>query len=323
MVLLTLLWSGFIPAPLADVEQLLERLRTEDANERHRVVMELVRLGGESVEPCLRALESASSPPAPEVARLVERLGARSWKERNQATEALIRLGRFAIPALEARIASADPEAAWRLRSAIAEIREKAGQDEQLEEVRSAALCDVLGQLADGRAVAPLLRLLSGEAPGKRFLLKLRACQALGLLHGSISPAQAGEAADRVLELLERTSGPLEKSMLLKTLGELGTTAGVRPLAALLLDRSEKNVHLKRSCMSALAAIGQGRGIRAIVESLEADDVYVRQGAVAVLAELAGDAFGFDPRAGTEENRAAVARFQAWGASKYGKDWQE
>jgi HEAT repeat protein len=97
----------------------------------------------------------------------------------------------------------------------------------------------------------------------------------------------------------------------------------VRPLAALLADRSEKNVHLKRSCMAALAAIGHGKGVRAIVEALSADDVYVRQGAGAVLEDLAGDAFGYDPRATADENKAAIDKFRSWGVSKHGKSWDD
>ena len=111
--------------------------------------------------------------------------------------------------------------------------------------------------------------------------------------------------------------------MLLKALGRLGAPGAARPLAALLADRSEKNVHLKRSCMAALASIGRPRGVRAIVDALASDDVYLRQGAAAVLEELAGGSFDFDPRKTPEENRAAIEKFRAWGASKYGKAWEE
>lgn len=305
------------------VDKLLDRLRSEDAAERRRAQAELVRLGAEAVPAMLRKLESATPRPETEVAQLVKRLESPRWKERGEATEALVRLGRAAIPVLEAKIAGADAEVAWRLKSAIAEIREKAGQDEQLEEFRAAALCDALGQAGDGRAVAPLLRLLEADAPEKRIPLKLRASQALGLLRATMNAGQADEAADRILQLLERITAPLDKAMLFQSLGRLGAPASVRPLAALLADRSEKNVHLKRSAMAALAAIGQPRGIRAIVEALSADDVYVRQGAAALLLELSGDLFGFDPRATNDENQAAIEKFRAWGSSKYGKPWND
>jgi HEAT repeat protein len=305
------------------VETLLDQLRTEDASERRRIQSELARRGGAAVPAMVRALEIASPRPEEEVARLLKKLGSTSWKERSEATAGLVRLGRSAVPLLEARLAAADPEAAWRLRSAVAEIREKAGQDELLEEARSAALCDVLGQSGDPRASAALLKVLSGDGPEKRQQLKLRAAQALGLLRGAMSGPQADEAADRVLQVLERMPGPLEKAMLLKALGRIGSPAAVRPLAALMADRSEKNVHLKRSCAAALAALGHPRGVRAVVDALGADDVYVRQAAEAALEELAGQDFGYDPLATAEENRAAIAKVRAWGAAKYGKDWEQ
>ena len=103
----------------------------------------------------------------------------------------------------------------------------------------------------------------------------------------------------------------------------LGAAGAVRPLSALLADRSEKNVHLKRSCAAALAAIGRPRGIRALVDALAAEDVYVRQGATSALEGTGADLSGYDPRAGEEENRAALARVRAWGATKFGAAWDE
>jgi HEAT repeat protein len=304
-------------------DALLEQLRTEDGAARRQAQMALLKKGAEAVPALIRALDSASPGSPEEIARLMKRLGSASWKERNEATEALVKLGRPAVPALEALTATADAEAQWRLRAAIAEIREKAGQDEQADELRAGAVCDLLGQEGDARAVAPLLRLLAADPPGKRTALKIRACQALGLLRASMDAAQAEEAADRVLQVLERVPSPLEKGLLLKTLGRLGTAGAVRPLAALLSDRSEKNVQLKRCCITALAAIGAPRGIRAIADALAADDVYVRQGAAVALDELAGQPFGFDPRATPEENREALGKIRAWGSANYGKAWED
>ena len=326
MIVPALLLSALLlPAQAApgDVEKVLERLRAEDPAERRRAQADLARLGPEAAPSMIRALESASPRPEEEVARLVKKLGSAAWKERSEATEALVRLGRSAIPLLEACLAGADPEVAWRLRSAAAEIREKAGQDEQLEEFRASALCDALGLAGDGRAVPALLKMLSADAPEKRVALKIRAAHALGLLRAAMSAAQAEEAADRVLQVLERMTQPLEKALLFQALGRLGAPSAVRPLGALLADRSEKNVHLKRSAIAALAAIGQPRGIRSIVDALGAEDVYVRQGAAAVLEELSGEDFGFDPRATVEQNRAAVEKIREWGLAKYGKAFAE
>ena len=312
-----------LPVGADDLDKLLDRLRSEDPVERRRVQTELLRLGDAAVPAMIQALESSSPRPEEEVARQIRRLGAPTWKERNEATQALVRLGRPAIALIEAKIAAADPEAAWRLKAAVVEIREKAGRDEQVEETRAAALCDVLGQSGDARAVRPLLRILAADPPESRPELKRRTALALGPLRGKMEAAQAEEAADRVLQVLERTSAPLEKGQLIKTLGRLGGAGALRPLAALLADRSEKNVHLKQSCVAALAGLGHARGIRAIVDALGADDVSVRHAAAAALEELAGNRFGYDPRATAEENREAVGRFQEWGATKYGKAWDQ
>lgn len=330
-VLLAILSPGLPPGvpllqaapPAGEAEKLLDRLRTDDPAERRRAEAELLRMGAQVVPAMIHVLENATPRPEEEVSRLVRRLGSASWKERNEATAALGRLGRAAVPVIEAQIQAADPEAAWRLRSAVAEIREKAGQDEQLEDLRAAAVCDALGRTGDGRATAPLLKLLASDGPEKRPLLKLRASQALGLLRPSMTPEQADEACDRILQVLERIPAPLDKATLIQALGRLGAPAAVRPLAALLGDRSEKNVHLKRSSMAALAAIGQARGLRAVADALDSDDPYIRQAAAAVLRERAGNAFGFDPLAAPAENREAAAKFRAWGAEKFGKAWDE
>ncbi len=319
-VLLALL---LLPQSGDSVDSLVERLRSDDPASRRQAEVALLQAGAAAVPALLRALETASPRPEAEIAGLVRRLGSPAWKERNEATNAIVRLGRAAVPALEAQLATAEPEAAWRIRAAVAEIREKAGQDEQADELRAAAICDVLGQSGDARAVGPLLRLLAADAPGNRTALKVRACQALGLLRASLSAAQAEEAADRVLQVLELVPGPLDKGLLIRTLGTLGAAGAVRPLAALLADRSEKNIHLKRCCASALAAIGRPRGIRALVEALACDDVYVRQGAAAALEGSGADLAGYDPRAGAEENRAALGRLRDWGAATYGKAWEE
>ena len=57
--------------------------------------------------------------------------------------------------------------------------------------------------------------------------------------------------------------------------------------------------------------------------AINSDDVYVRQAAGAVLEELAGNSYGYDPRLAPEENREAASKFRRWGAEKYGKDWEK
>jgi HEAT repeat protein len=306
-----------------DVGTLLEALRSEDPAERRRALEALRARGAEAVPAAARALSSASPDPSARVADLVRALASPDWKERDRAMRELARLGRPALGALEAQAGAADPEVAWRVRTAAAEIRARAGREERADELRAILLCEFLGEAGDSRGVPPLLEILNAGPPGGRPELRRRAAEALGRLREHLSPAQAAEAAERVLAMLETAPSPRDRSLLVKVLARLGTPAGVRPLAALLADRSEKNVNLKRSCMAALAASGDPRGLRAVIETLSDPEVYLRQAAAAVLAERAGEDFGFDPRATAEENREALGRARAWWSRTFGRPWED
>jgi hypothetical protein len=321
-VLSFFLLSSLQAPPAEDVEALLAGLKTEDASARRAAFGKLLRLGPAAVPAALRVLEDAAPNPSERVALLVKKLSSRAWKERDGAMEELSRLGRAARAALEEHAGAADPEVAWRVRAALADIQDKAGRDELLEEIRATALCEFLGEAGDGRAVPTLLRVLAAGAPEQRAELKRRAAEALGKLRAKLGPAQADEAAARVLSMLERTAPAKDKSLLVKALAGLRSPACVRPLEALLADRSEKNVNLKRNCMAALAASGDPRGLRAVIEALSAEDVYVRQGAAAVLEEASGERPGFDPRAAGPENRAAIDAFRAWWSKKFNRPWE-
>jgi HEAT repeat protein len=90
-----------------------------------------------------------------------------------------------------------------------------------------------------------------------------------------------------------------------------------------LRDGERKDVHLKRAAMRALMAIGETRGVAAVVRALESDDVYVRDAAVQVLAEAAGDDFGLDPRVAAGAQRERIEAARAWWEKKYHGEWEE
>jgi hypothetical protein len=326
-MLLSLLLPFLVPSfaqPAPDeIGKLLERMKTEDPVERRRLGGELFRRGPTAVDAMVRTIESGTPIPMDRVAELLRQLSSASWKDRSRATQELAQLGRGIQTILEEAVGQADPEVTWRIRAALAEIQEKAGRDKVFEDLRAAALCDLLAAAGEPRATAPLLRLLASEPSDQRTELRLHAADGLGRLRASMNEAQIEEAAERITALLERTTEPIAKGLLLKALGRLGTPSALRPLAALLVDRSEKNLHIKRSCMAALIASDHPRAIRAIMDALGAEEVYVRQGAADLLAERAGLDFGFDPRATPEENRKAVEQFRAWGAATFGKAWEE
>ena len=124
-----------------------------------------------------------------------------------------------------------------------------------------------------------------------------------------------------MLGLVERTRLPRTRARLIRVLGGLRVRLAVRPLVRLLEDRSERDAHLKRTCIAALAAVGDAAGVRAIVEALGSEDVYVREAASVFLSGLAGNDFGFDPRGTREENAPAVEKHRAWWSNRFGVEW--
>jgi len=305
-----------------EVQAVLERLRAEDPAERRKALDELIGRGAEAVPAALRALEGGPGDLRERVGVLVRQLSSAKWKERDEAGRGLVRLGRAARPVLQEHQETADPEVGWRVRAALAEIRERESRDEELELARGRALCEFLGEAGDARAIRPLLGVMAAGAPA----LRLGAAEALGLLRGRMEAAQAEETAERVLEALSDPAHPLEgaeKARFIRVLCRLRSAACVRPLAALLADRSEKNVHVKRLAMTALAAAGGAPALRSLVEALGSEEVYLRQGAGALLGELAGEGFGYDPRGSPSSIREAVQKYRAWWSRKFGKEWED
>jgi HEAT repeat protein len=311
--------------PQDDAEKAVEALKTEDAVQRRAALEELQKRGAAALPFVLRALEGAS-PEAPErLAALLRQLAAKTWKERDEAMRALVRLGRSAKSGLEAVPSEGDPEVVWRVKAALAEIQDRAGREDLLEELRNGALCELLGESGDARGVPPLLRILGAAGAGaeSRPDLRLRAADALGKLAGRLQGAQADDAAERVLALLEKTPSPLQKGLLIRVLGRLHSPACVRPLTALLADRSEKNLHLKRACLAALGQTGDASALRAVIETLGSPDPYLRQAAAAAIAEASGAPSGVDPRLSAEENREPVAKLREWWEKKFKRAWTE
>ena len=299
-----------------DPAALVERLRTEDAAERRKVLGELLRLGAEGARAALRALEAAPADPSPRVEALVRRLSSPEWKERDAAMRALADAGAGARDALLPHRDAADPEVAWRVRAALVELAERAPAEERLRDARDAALCELLAETGEARAADALLGLAA--APGRPADLRRRALVALGRLRDALSPEQAGAAAEAAFALLEGTADPRERAILVRALGRLRAPSALRPLAALAGDRSERNVHLRAEALRALAGLKDPGGARAVVEALGADDLYLRAAAAPLLTRLAGEAFGFDP---AEPSPAALEKARAWWSKTYKQPW--
>lgn len=305
-----------------DVESILERLRSGDASERLRALEDLRAAGAGMVPAAIRALEGGQVGLREKVGALLKRLSSESWKDRHGAARALVRLGRAARPMLEAASESSDPEVSWRVRDILAELGEGEGLEEDREGAQTAALCTLLGEAGDGRAIRTLLGLLASGRPEVR----LASAEALGRLRDRMGPQEAAEAAEGVLEIfggVRHPPGAAEKARLLRVLGDLQSPAGVRPLEALLADRGERDVHVKRMAVAALAAIGDAASLRVVVKALGSEEVYVRQAAAVRLREVAGEDFGIDPMDPAEAGGKAVLRARAWWSGRFGEPWGE
>jgi HEAT repeat protein len=298
---------------------LIDQLRNDDAAARRKALDALVEIGKPAVPAILRTLaEEAPDLPA-KVEGLVKKLAAKEWKERDEAMKGLARIGRRAVDSLKPHADVADPEVAWRVRTALAEIEEGRPREVAMDHLRNAALCEALGFLGEGSAAAPLVKELSGSPSAE---VRLRAAEALGRLRATMGGAQADEAAEKVVEFLGsgQTTDRRARSSLVKTLGLLRSAAAVKALSAMLRD--DRDLHVKRLAMIALMAIGDAAGAQAVVKALESEDPYLREAAMTVLSGPAGGTHGFDPRKDAAGNAEALGKFRAWWEKAHRKTWE-
>jgi HEAT repeat protein len=293
----------------------VDRARSVDPAVRRRAVEDLVQKGPAALGEILAVLQGQAASPEEAVRSASSRLGSRSWKERTTAQADLVSLGRRALPHLEPLLASADPEVAWRAQEAADEIRSRETDESRLEDQRAEALCEALGRIGDPAAVPALESALGAGSPAERIEVRVRAAEALAVLRGRLTEAQAASAAERTLAVIEVCVQPGPKARLLRALGAFRVPSALRPLEALAQDRGERNLHLRRSALAGLAAAGTGPALRAVARALESETPYLRQAASALLEEAAGRSFGFDPLAGAEANREALQKVHQWGKS--------
>jgi hypothetical protein len=317
-----------LTGPLQDdpkISAILDRLRDPDLRSRRAAEAELAAAGAAAVPAALRVLARETAGLDARVDALVKRLASPAWKDRDAASAELVRLGRKARARLETHEAAADPEVAWRVKSILAELQERDKSEVTAELRQDAALCRFLGASGDARAVDLLLRVpaRAAEAGTPEAILDVRrsAIEGLAALRASLTPEQADRTTEEALKLFaserrDRTTF----AILLRTLGKLRSSAAVRPLTMLLEDGSEKDLHIKRGAMAALASIGDPSGVQAVARMLRSDDPYLREGALQVLADAAGTDFGIDPAAGPAPDEA-FGRVRGWWEKKYGRGW--
>ena len=316
----TLLFFVLLFPVQEDIDSVIRRLGSEDPAKRGTAYGELVRLGPKAIPAAFRALDGAGEEGARDVERWVKQLRSRQWRKRDEAMRALAGMGTPARTLLEKLAESPEPEVAWRIRIALARIEEGAGAETAGRDHRRGALCEFLGESGDPRAVAVLLRVV-GEKEEELTDTQLRAVEGLGRLRETMDEKTARDAATLVLGLVERVRMVRTRARLIRVLGGLRASLAVRPLVRFLDDRSERDTHLKRTCIAALAAVGDHAGIRAIVDALGSEEVYVREAASVFLKDLAKDDFGFDSRATPEQNGPAVKKYREWWSNRFGLPW--
>ncbi len=308
---------GLLAQEETEIRKAAEKLTSSDPTERLAGEEFLRKAGAKAVMVLVGILQNEHGGMRDQVAELVRTLADRDWKKRDGAMRALVALGRHALKALQEHENASDPEVAWRVRAAIAKIQEQAAQDEKEELALQAAVARILGELDDARAVPALLSGL-----GSRSLdLRRAAAQAGATLRKHLTSDQADVAAEAALELYSNPALVQQRAGLLRDLAALRSPLAVKPLTQLLRDRSERNSSLKRNAMATLVAIGTPEARRAVIQSLEDEDPYVRQGAFRLLEGAAGEGFGFDPRLSAGENREALSRFRDWWERSSGAKW--
>ncbi len=285
----------------SDGTTLLERLRSFDAGVRAAAERELAAAGSKAVPDLRRALKRDSDPIDPRVDALVRKLSAASWKERDEAARALVQLGRAAAPRLATHENSTDVEVAWRVKSILAELKEREPGEAAGTAYADAAACRLLAAAGDGGSAEFILGALRGTAaaPAEAALdLRLSVLGALADLRPSLTAEQAERAAEEGFRLLAEPRHRRTTGFVLKSLGRLKSPSAIRPMAALLEDASVRDLHVKRQALAALAALGSRESIRPVIDALDSPEPYVREAALEALKSTGLPDPQYDPASG-------------------------
>lgn len=309
----------FLLAPALQEDSLREAFDALQEGDlvRSRSARTTIRNAGEASIPfALRALKEGDSDLEKRVDSLVQRLSLPGWEDRNRATEELIRIGYPVLAFLESRSDAEDPEVAWRLGSVRARLQETIRRGKAEEEERKIFLLGLLGESSSRSVVPLLLEYLEASS----FSLRLIAAGSLSRLVARLDSVEVGTISGRVIDFLRLRKGTLDRARLVRILGRLRSRGAVKPLAGLLLDRTEPDVHLLKTVVVALAAIGGASAFHAIVESLTDPRAYVRHAAAQALREESGKNPRFDAR---DPDPESISEYRRRWEDKFGRKWTE
>ncbi|MHC4608091.1 MAG: hypothetical protein ACYTAF_14365, partial [Planctomycetota bacterium] len=136
-----------------DVLSWIEDLRSDGEAKRRSATAQLVAAGDRAVPGLLAALRHERPGLEARVGDLVGKLGDADWKVRDAAMKELTALGRHARSALRKHREHGNPEVALRVRTALARIEERSGEEGEAEHRRDALICEILAAIGDRRCV--------------------------------------------------------------------------------------------------------------------------------------------------------------------------
>ncbi len=298
------------------LQKAFDGLRVQD-KKRRLAAEEQIRAAGKAALPfALRALEGGDPGVKKRVDLLVKKLSLPSWEERDRAMRDLIEIGFPVLSLLEDHYGTPDPEVSWRLRVIQARLRETIVRGKEDENRRKVFLLEVIGNTNSRKAVPLLLEYL--EDP--EFAIQIAAARSLSRLVGLMKKTEVDATAGRVVDLLRGRTRALDRARLVRILGRLGAPVSVKPLAGLLLDQGEPDVHLLRNVLVALSKIGTAAALHAVICCIDDARLYIRYAAQQVLEEISGRKSAFDPRGG---NKDAATLYRKWWEEEFGKSWTE
>lgn len=297
----------------AEADAWLEKLRGRES-ERREAVERLKSMGAAGLPGVLHALRGGGEGLEERVNEIVTRLSSPEWKVRDGAGRELASLGEGARKILEKLQKNSDPEVAWRIRAALAEMQKKEREREGVECARLAALCEILGEIGNDECLPDLIR-LGGHPQGT---IRLQAALALGRCGaGRPSPKAAEEIVACLIRILSEERDPRAQALLLRSLGRFPSPGAFEAIRRVALDSRQKDVSLRETAVRVLATLGTAEAWESVLEVLSDESPILRDASCEAVVGAAGSSFGFDPQkvpAGQEE---ALRKIRGWWEGKF------
>lgn len=272
-ILLEFLLLSFFLGCMSKTDKLLRQIRKVKPDARDSLVEEIVKIGPPAVKPLINHLGKKDSDIRREVIKALVEIGTPAVDPLINALtnrEASIRAGaayalgiigdKKAIPFLillfnddTSHVRKTAAEAVVKIGVAAIDQLVNCLLDRSNDFLVRVTSAKVLGQIADRKAVRPLMDILRNKE--EFYELRVEAIEALGNIRDT-------QALNILIDLLNDNIVEVQCAAA-KTLGKIGNRRAVLPLISLLKNRQQK-VIVRDAAAEALSAIGDIRGIRAV-----------------------------------------------------------